>query len=262
MKGGNGIYLRGATWDDAPHLSKDDKDRLAASYRDHEREARTKGVPMMGEGAVFPVSDEKIKIDPIQVPGHWARIKGCDFGIDHPAAGVEIAWDRDQDVIYVIDCYRKKDEFAAYHAAWFNKSNKFIPVAWPHDGMNREKQGGKTLAQHYRDHGVNMLSKSARYPKAPGEETDKGGPQPVEPIVDEVLERMALGKFKVFSTLSEWFEEKRSYHRKDGKIVDRRDDILKATFYAVMMKRYAVAPDSFVGRRHGMPARPIASMRL
>ena len=254
--GGDGIYIKGATWDDAPHLSKEDKDRLSASYRDHERDARTQGIPMMGEGAVFPVSDDKIRIDPIKVPGHWARIKGCDFGIDHPAAGVEIAWDRDQDVIYVIDGYKQKNETAAYHAVWFNKANKFVPVSWPHDGMNREKSGGRTLAQHYRDHGVNMLSRSARYPKARGETEEKGGPQPVEPIVDEMLERMATGRLKVFSTLPEWFEEKRSYHRKDGRIVDSRDDMLKATFYAVMMIRYAVAPDSLGARRISMASGP------
>lgn len=258
--GGDGIYIRGATWDDAPHLGEEDKKRLASSYRDHEREARTQGIPMMGEGAVFPVSDEKIKVDPFKIPGHYARIKGCDFGIDHPAAGVEIAWDRDSDVVYVIDCYRKKSETAAYHAAWFNKANKRVPVSWPHDGMNREKSGGRTLADHYRDHSVNMLSKSARYPRTPGNE-EKGGPQPVEPIVDEVLERMNTDRFKVFSNLSDWFEEKRSYHRKDGKIVDRRDDLLKATFYAVMMKRYAVALDSFA-IRSSSAQNPIATAAL
>jgi phage terminase large subunit-like protein len=243
--GGPGIYLKGATWDDAPHLSQEDKDRLSSSYRAHERDARTQGIPMMGEGAVFPVSDRDIRIDAFKIPGHWARIKGADFGIDHPAAGVEIAWDRDSDAIYLIDCYRKAGETAPYHAAWLKKGNARIPVAWPHDGMNREKAGGTTLAQSYRNHGANMLGKSARYPKARGEEHDKGGPQPVEPIVDEMLERMMTGRFKAFSHLSEFFEEKRSYHRKDGKIVARRDDILKAVFYAVMMKRYAVAPDSF-----------------
>ena len=260
--GGPGIYIKGATWDDAPHLSKKDKDRLSASYRDHERDARTLGVPMMGEGAVFPVSDDKMKVDPIKIPGHWTRLKGCDFGIDHPAAGAEIAWDRDQDVIYLIDCYRQKNETAAYHAAWFNKSNKYIPVSWPHDGMNREKSGGKTLAQHYRDHGVNMLAKSARYPKARGELEEKGGPQPVEPIVDEMLERMATGRFKAFSTLTDFFEEKRSYHRSNGQIVAKRDDILKALFYAVMMKRFGVAPDSFGIRRSNAPMQSIASVRI
>jgi hypothetical protein len=128
--------------------------------------------------------------------------------------------------------------------------------------MNREKSGGKTLADHYRSHGVNMMSKSARYPKSKGETEDKGGPQPVEPIVDEMLERMSNGTFKAFSTLSDFFEEKRSYHRKDGKIVDMRDDILKALFYAAMMRRYAIAPDSFAVRYSMAPQTPIASSAL
>lgn len=258
--GGRGIYLKNVTWNDAPHLSKDDRDRLASSYRTHERDARTMGIPMMGEGAVFPVSDNDIMIEPFRIPGHFARIKGCDFGINHPGAGVEIAVDRDEDIIYLIDCYKKSGETAAYHAAWFNKANKRIPVSWPHDGMNREKSGGKTLADHYRDHGVNMLSKSARYPRTQGNE-EKGGPQPTEPIVDEVLERMMTGRFKAFSHLSPFFEEKRSYHRKDGKLVAVGDDILKALFYAIMMKRFAVSPDSFA-MRQAVPARPTASVRI
>ncbi len=263
--GGPGIYLKSATWNDAPHLLEADKARLRSSYRQHERDARSEGIPMMGEGAVFPVTDEQITVQPFKIPDHWARIKGCDFGIDHPAAGAEIAWDREEgtDVIYVIDCYRKANELPPYHAAWFNKSNKMVPVSWPHDGMNREKTGGKILADAYRDHGVNMLSKSARYPKVPGELTDKGGPQPVEPIVDEVLERMVTGRFRVFANLSDVFEEKRSYHRKDGIIVAKRDDILKAIFYAVMMKRYAV-PLSALKRAplSHTPQQPIASTRL
>lgn len=261
-EGIDGTYLQGATWDDAPHLSDEQKTRMMASYRAHERKARTEGIPMMGEGAVFPVDDDQIRVSPFKIPDHFARIKGCDFGIDHPAAGAEIAVDRDQDIIYVIDCYRKANESAPYHAAWFNKSNRQIPVAWPHDGMNREKRGGETIANAYRQHGVNMLAKSARYPKVPGQD-EKGGPQPVEPIVDEVLERMQTGRFKVFANLSDFFDEKRSYHRKDGLIVPKRDDILKATFYAVMMKRYAM-PLTVLSRIHstGAPQTPIASTRV
>src|SRR5262249_9175776 len=33
-----------------------------------------------------------------------------------------------------------------------------------------------------RELGANMLSKSARYKRAPGEEKDRGGAQPIEPI--------------------------------------------------------------------------------
>lgn len=259
--GGPGIWVRGATWDDAPHLAKDDKERLALSYRSHERDARTKGIPMLGHGAVFPIGDDDIRIDPFRIPLHFARIKGCDFGIDHPAAGAELAWDRDQDIVYVIDCYKKAGELSPYHAAWFNKSNSQVPVAWPHDGMNREKVGGRILADAYRQHGVSMLSKSARYPKVAGSE-EKGGPQPVEPIVDIVLERMQTGRFKVFANLSDWFDEKRSYHRKDGIIQAKRDDILKATFYALMMLRYAMPLTRSAMRVAGAPMRPIATTRI
>jgi phage terminase large subunit-like protein len=263
VTGGEGIYLKGATWNDAPHLSKDDRDRLSKSYRAHERKARTEGIPMMGEGAVFQVDDDEITVAPFQIPDYYSRIKGIDFGLDHPAAGVEIAYNRDQDVIYVIDCYKKAQETAPYHVAWLNKSNRMIPVAWPHDGMNREKSGGRTLADSYRACGANMLAKSARYPKVPGEEHDKGGAQPVEPIVDEILQRMQTGRFKIFANLHPWFEEKRSFHRKDGRIVAKRDDILKATFYAVMMRRYAVPLTAF---RSGIvsqaPSRPIATTAI
>lgn len=263
MKGGKGIYIIGATWDQAPHLAKSERDRLTSSYRVTERDARTKGVPMLGEGAVFPISDDEIVCDPFKIPDHWARIRGCDFGIDHPAAGADCAWDRDQDVFYVVDVYRKANEQPVYHAAWFNRTNKWIPVAWPHDGMNRDKSGGGVrVAEAYRQHGVNMMAKSARYPKAPGEKAERAGAQPVEPIVSEMLERMMTGRFKVFRTCQLFFEEKRSYHRRDGRIVDRRDDVLKATAYALMMKRYAVAPSSLAQRVSTAPSQPIASARI
>ena len=54
-----------------------------------------------------------------------------------------------------------------------------------------------------------------------------------------MLDRMQTGRFKVFRHLTDWFAEKRHYHRKDGKIVKERDDLLSATRYAVMMLRFA-----------------------
>ncbi len=233
-----GIWWVGATWDDAPHLQSEDKERLKATYPEHEVQVRTMGLPMMGEGRVFTISEEAIRCKPFEIPSWYAVICGVDFGIDHPAAAVWIAWDRDNDVIYVTDCYKQSGETSVYHAEAIKRRGGWIPVAWPHDGLNREKSGGKQLKDAYADHGLRMLSKSARYPKL-GAEPEKGGAQPVEPIIQEVLERMKTGRLKVFDTLHPWFDEFRSYHRKDGRLVARNDDVLKATFYAVMMKRYA-----------------------
>lgn len=230
-------YVVNATWDDAPHLSVKRKEELKASYPDYEVDARTTGVPMVGEGRVFPVAAEDIKCDPFEIPYYFAEICGIDFGIDHPFAAVWLAHDRDKDIIYVTDCYRKKGETTVYHAGAIN-SRSICPVAWPHDGMNRDKANGIELHKGYRDHGVRMLSVSARY------DNKVGGGQPVEPVAMDILERMKTGRFKVFSHLHEWFEEFRMLHRKrsavgESKIQPVKDDIMKATFYAKMMIRFA-----------------------
>ena len=80
-----GLYT--ATWDDSPHMTEEKKKELMATYPAHELDARTKGIPMMGEGAVFPISDDQIKCEPFKLPDYYRYIAGVDFGIDHPAAG-------------------------------------------------------------------------------------------------------------------------------------------------------------------------------
>src|SRR5438067_1332984 len=86
------------TIDDVAHYSDEAKARIVASYPPHEREARLKGVPVLGSGRIFPVPEEEIACAerdfPNGFPGHWPRIGGMDFGYDHPFAAVEVVWDR------------------------------------------------------------------------------------------------------------------------------------------------------------------------
>lgn len=253
QEGGRGIWMETATWEDAPHLNLDERERLANSYPAHEVDARTKGVPMMGEGRVFIISEDEIKISPREIPSHWARIKGVDFGIDHPSAIVDIAWDRDRDIVYITRVWRKKGAEHEEHAAAINAVDSWVPVAWPHDGTNREKSSGVRLKDFYLQKGVRMLGKSACYAN------DKLGSQPVEPVILEVQERARNGGLKVFATCNEFFDEYRNYHRKDGKLVKVRDDVLKAFFYGLMMKRYAVAKGGMYQRQAAPPA--MVSMR-
>ena len=235
-KDGSGIYMKNVTWDDAPHLDKKEKERLWLSYPAHERDARAKGIPMLGTGAIFPINDQDISIDPFEIPGFWYRINGVDFGIDHPAAGAFCAIDRDSDTFYVYDAYKAAGQTAVYHAAALNKHGKWIPNAWPHDGMQRDKGSGIALKDQYRKHSLYMLKEHAHYLDERGNHR--------EPGVIEMLEYMKTGRFKVFSHLSDWFEEKRLYHRKDGQIVPKYDDLLSATRMAFIMRRYAKARPS------------------
>lgn len=237
-----------ATWDDVPHLTQKQKDEMWSAYPAHEREARAKGVPMLGSGKIFPVPEDQIKCPPLAIPRHWAQIGGVDFGSDHPFAGARLAWDRDADCIYVTHTYRQRGEFVngewsgnpAYHSVTLKSWGTWIPFAWPHDGLEHDRQSGERLAELYRTHGLNMLPERA---------THEDGGNGVEAGIMEILERMQTGRFKVFSNLNDWFEEYRQYHRKDGKIVKLRDDLLSATRYAVMMKRFACTEPRAVERR-------------
>ena len=136
-------------------------------------------------------------------------------------------------MIYITRAKKKKGMESEEHAALINEINPWVPVAWPHDGINREKRTGERLKDAYVKHGVKMLSKSARYVN------ETGGSQPVEPIIMEMQERLRNGGLKVFADCTDFFDEYRNYHRKDGKLTKTRDDVIKAAMYAIMMKRYS-----------------------
>lgn len=219
-----------ASWEDAPHLDEKTKRELLESMPPHEREARIKGIPVLGSGRVFPVTEEAIECESFAIPDHWPRICGVDFGWDHPTAAAWLAWDRDADTVYVYDAYRVRQQPIPMHATAINTRGKWIPVAWPHDGMQTEKGSGETLKNQYVANGVRMLSEHATMPD---------GSNSLEASVQEMLTYMLTGRFKVFKHLNDWWQEFRLYHREDGKIVKERDDILSACRYGFMMRRMA-----------------------
>ena len=217
--------------DEAEHIPSAERQAIVDAYPSHEREARTRGVPTLGSGLVYPVADEAIECEPFAVPRDWARIIGLDFGYEHPFAAVDMAWNKDADVLYVIASYREKHQTPIIHAAAIRPWGAWIPCAWPHDGLAHDKGSAAPLASLYKAQGLNMLPEHA---------THEEGGNGVEAGITEILDRMKTGRFKVFRTVGDWFAEKRGYHRKEGLVVKQRDDLLDATRAAVMMRRFAV----------------------
>lgn len=220
------------TIDDAEHYTKEERERIIRSYPAHEQEARVNGIPMLGSGRVFPIVEEAIREQQVQVPDHWARIVGLDIGWDHPTAAVWMAHDRDTDTVHVTDCYRVREETPVVHSAAIMARGKWIPVAWPHDGLQHDKGSGVELAQQYKNQGVAMLGERATF---------DDGSNGVEAGVIKMLDRMKTGRLKVAAHLNDWWEEFRLYHRKDGVLVKEADDLMSATRYGLMMLRHAAA---------------------
>src|SRR5690606_35001448 len=128
----------------------------------HEREARTKGIPTLGSGLIFPVLEEDIIVQPFDIPAHWVQIGGLDFGWDHPTAATCLAWDRDADVVYVTKDYRQRQATPVIHAAAVKPWGD-LPWAWPHDGLQHDKGSGDQLAEQYRAQGLEMLDEKATF---------------------------------------------------------------------------------------------------
>ena len=242
-----GQSLDNATWDDASekirslkgntgHLNEDIMAQILSAYSPHEREMRKNGRPSIGSGLVFPVNESQLITEPIPIKSHWPRIAGLDFGWDHPTAVVWAAWDRDEDVVYIYDCYRQSKAPPYIHASVI-KTRGEVPIAWPHDGNRKDSMGNPGLADQYRSHGCNLLPFHFENPPAMGEK--KGG-NSVEVGIMDLLQRMEQDRLKVFSHLADWWEEFRMYHRKEGKIVPIRDDLMSSTRYALMSLRFAV----------------------
>ena len=232
-----GQFLLQASWDDAPHLDEETKEQLLAQYPPHERELRSRGIPVFGSGLVFPIPEGDITCDYFSIPDEWPRIAGLDFGWDHPTAAVWVAWDKQSDVMYVYDEYTLAKQTPLVHTAAIRERPNFIPVAWPRDGLQSDKGSGISLADQYRAQGCNLLPTFFTNPLSIAD-TGKGN-QNIEPGIMEMIHRFETGRLKVFPHLVEWFKEFRAYHRKDGKIEPIRDDLMSATRYAVQsMERW------------------------
>lgn len=234
-----GTHTTTMTIADALHFTPEERIATIEAYPVHERDARARGVPMMGSGKVFPIDEETLKEPPLQIPAWWPRIVGLDFGYAHPFAAVWVAWDRDTDTVHVYDAYRRSEATPVIHAAVLRAKGAWIPTAWPHDGGVRDSRtSGATLAQQFRDLGVHMLVEKATHAPAKGQKEGDGGIS-LEASIMDVQDRMITGRLRIAKNLTEIFDELRMYHRKDGIVVPVNDDLISALFKACMMLRKA-----------------------
>lgn len=240
-----GTHVTSMTIFDAEHISPERRAQMMASWPKHERKARALGEPYLGSNAVFEeVDSEDLKVPLMLLPNGdihhkefgiidtsaWSKLWAIDFGISHPFAAVLLAWDKEYDAVYVLKCIRMAGGIPKQHAERMLAIAAAVPVAWPHDGHQRDKGSGIELMQSYKKEKLSMLPMHATFPTG-GYGTEAG--------VREMLVRMRSQRFFVAEGCSEWFEEFGSYYRKDGLIVKKGDDLLSATRIGVMQIRSA-----------------------
>jgi phage terminase large subunit-like protein len=219
------------TKEEGGHFTVEEKALRYGDYKSHERDARARGIPLLGSGAIFLTPEDNV-VEPaiVTVPEMWVKGWGIDFGIGHPFGAALCAWDTDLDVVHVLHAFRIKDALSIVHASMMKQVGAAVPVFWPKDGADRDPHGGAPLKDGYKAHGLLMYPEHAHWPD---------GSLSTEAGIHEWDQREKTGRMKFAVHLVDLLEERRYYHRKDGLIVKVRDDILSAVRIFLMMKRFA-----------------------
>ncbi len=212
------VCLVTATWDDAPHLSAKDKEEMLMAYPPHQRDARTKGIPALGSGAIYPVAESDFVIPAIDLPVHWRRGYALDVGWNRTAA-LFGAVDDDNDTIYFYSEHYRGQAEPSVHADAIRARGDWMHGVIDPASHGRGQSDGKQLFDMYVDLGLKITN------AANGVETG----------IFEFYQRLSSGRIKVFNTCVNFLNEYRLYRRdENGKIVKENDHLMDCGRYFVV----------------------------
>ena len=217
---GTGKWVTMASWDDVPHLSETDKAILLASIPPFQRDARTKGIPQLGAGAVYPVPESEYLCDIFEIPKHWPRAYGFDVGWQRTAC-VWAARNPDSGVIYLYHEHYKGESEPSIHAQSIKAPGAWIPGIIDTAARGRSQIDGENLMKLYKDLGLNLNDAN----------------KSVETGLYICWELLSSGQIKVFKSLTNFMDEIRIYRRDEkGKIIKTKDHLMDAFRYLMMSR--------------------------
>lgn len=218
-----------ASWEDVPHLTTEQKESLRNSYPEYQRDARTKGIPQLGAGAIYPVPESEILIDPFNIPPYWPRGYGMDVGWNRTAC-VWGAVDRETSppTIYLYSEHYRGHAEPSVHAAAIRNRGEWMRGAIDPASRGRGQKDGDQLWQNYLDLGLHLAKAiNAR-----------------EAGIFEVWQALSQGRLKIFRTLQAWLAEYRLYRRDEhGEIIKENDHLMDATRYFMTTMEQVIGID-------------------
>jgi len=213
-----GKYIVNATWDDVPHLDAATKADLLATIPPYQREARSRGIPVLGAGVIYPVAEDDYLVDDFQIPKHWRRAYALDVGWNRTAA-LWGAYDAEQDRWTLYHEHYGSHAEPSIHARAMQAPGAWIPGVIDPAARGRSQRDGRQLMQEYVDLGLHLTEAQ----------------NAVEAGLYKVWELLSTGRLKVCRSLSNWRKECRLYRRDErGNIVKKDDHLMDAMRYLVM----------------------------
>lgn len=211
-------YAQQITWDDVPHLTDKQREQLWDSIPPHQRDARTKGIPVLGAGQIYPIAESAIIVEPFAIPNYWPRAYGLDVGWNRTAA-IWGAWDRESDTVYLYSEHYAGQQPPSVHADAIKARGDWISGAIDPASAGANQKDGTTLIGEYQALGLNLH---------PADNSVESG-------IMACYQRLAAGRLKIFRTLRNTITELRIYRRdENGKIVKENDHLMDAMRYLIM----------------------------
>ena len=202
---------------DVPHLDEKTKAELLASTPPYLRDARTKGIPGLGSGAIYPIAESEFVVDPFKIPAFWPRAYALDIGWNKTAC-VWGAWDRSVGMLYLYTEHYRGQVEPSIHASAIKARGEWIPGVVDPAARGRAQKDGERLIEIYQNLGLKLVKAD----------------NAVEAGIYDVWERLSTGRLKVFSTMQNLLAEYRIYRRDEhGAIVKANDHALDAMRYLV-----------------------------
>lgn len=212
-------YAIAISWDDAPHLTEEDKQTMIAEMPPNERDARTKGIPALGSGRVYPISEDDVQVKPFAIPEYFPRAYCLDFGWNNTAA-VWLAQDPTTQIIYAYSTYKRGKLPDSQHAYAIKERGEWMSGAADPSGGGR-RDDGRMRIDYYRSLGLDL------HP----------GYNSLIPGISQVYNMLEAGTLKFFSNLTDLLDEFRVYRydsRDPNKIARNQDDhLLDALRYGI-----------------------------
>ena len=217
-----------AGWKDVPHLDEEAKKEILAGTLPYQIKARTLGEPSLGQGAIYPIPEEEVLVDPFVIPDYWRRCSALDVGWNRTAC-LWMAEDPGSGQLILYDEHYQGMGEPPSHAEAIKARGAWIPCVMDPAGLGSSQIDGRQLIEIYRQLGLNISEAM----------------NAVEAGITDCWQLLVGGRLKAFRSLQNWRREFSRYHRDDkGKVVKRDDHLMDCMRYAVMSGRLvlSVAP--------------------
>lgn len=210
------------SWDEVPHITEEMKAQMLEATPPQLRDARSKGIPTVGSGLIYPIDHKNIIVDDFKIPLYWPKLYALDVGWNNTAAPFG-AWDRDNDVIYIYSEYKRGgqegEDMPLVHTTAIQSRGKWMKGVIDPASRGRSQVDGQNLYMIYRKLGLNIF---------PAENSVESG-------IYTVWDRLNTGRLKIMKSCSMTLRELALYHRDEkGRIVKTNDHLLDALRYLVM----------------------------